>query len=97
MTDQSGSSHFRSLFESALQSYEKQSGVVLAEHPLAVQLQTCHSVESVVALLQGQAQAFGDFRGSDRAMKSIGSTVSLLTRLASIASLGDAIGFVRQC
>jgi hypothetical protein len=97
MTDQSGSARFSSLFESALQSYEKKSGVMLAEHPLAVQLQTCHSVESIITLLQGQAQAFGDFRGSDRVMKSIKSTVSSLTRLASIASLGDAIGLVRQC
>ena len=96
MAEQSGSSCFRALFESALQSYEKTTGITLADHPLAVQLQSCHTIESVTVALEGQVLTFGDFRGSDRVMKSIKSTLSILTRLSTPASLGDAIGLVRR-
>jgi hypothetical protein len=95
MADQSGSTRFRELFESALEGYEKKSGVTLANHPLAVQLQSSLSVESITTVLQGQAQAFNEFRGGDRVMKSIRITVSILTRLSAVASLGDSTGLVR--
>jgi hypothetical protein len=96
MAEPSGSSCFRALFESALQSYEKTTGITLADHPLAVQLQSCHTIESVTVALEGQVLAFGDFRGSDRVMKSIKGTLLVLTRLSTAASLGDAIGLVRR-
>ena len=47
MTDQSGSSRLRVLFDAALLDYEKQTDIALAKHPLAEQLQSCDSVESV--------------------------------------------------
>ena len=96
MPDHSGPARFRSLFESALTEYEKKTGVTLAEHPLAIQLQSCHSIESTTVVLQGQAQAFSKFRGSDRAINSIKGTLSILTTLSDIATLGDSIGLVRQ-
>jgi hypothetical protein len=95
MEDQSGPSHFRALFESAFQAYEKKTGISLAEHPLALQLQSCQSVESITTLLQNQTKAFREFRGNDRVMKLIKSTVSILTTLSATASLGDSIGLVR--
>jgi hypothetical protein len=96
MSDNSGSNRFLSLFESALRGYEKKTGITLAEHPLAIQLQSCHSIESTTAVLQGQAQAFSKFRGSDRVIKSIQGTLSVLTTLSDTATLGDSIGLVRQ-
>jgi hypothetical protein len=96
MSEQSGSYCFRALFESALQSYEKTTGITLAELPLAVQLQSCHTIESITAVLECQVLTFGDFRGSDRVMKSIKSTLSILTRLSTAASLGNAVGLVRR-
>ncbi len=96
MSDQSGSTHFRTLFESALQAYEKATGIRLAEHPLAVQLSSCNSIESIAALLQGEARALSDFRGSDRVRKSIMSTASVLIRLSTTGSPGEGIGLVRQ-
>lgn len=92
MSEQSGfPPHFRVLFESVLQTYEKKTGVILAEHPLTVQLHRCHSVESITTVLEGQAQHLTDFPGGDRIMRSIQNTVSILTRLSSAA-----FGLVRQ-
>ena len=96
MGDQSGSAHFQTLFGSALQAYEKKTGVPLAEHPLAAQLQDCHSVESVTTLLQHQAKNFSDFRGKNRMMNLIQSTVAILSALSANSILGGSIGLVRQ-
>ena len=96
MDDQLGSIHVQKHFESALQAYEKKTGVALAEHPLTVQLESCDSVESITTLLQGQAQAFSESRGRDRVMKSIKNTVSSLANLSAIACLAIDISLVRQ-
>ena len=96
MADHSEPSRFRALFQSALQSYEKKAGVRMADHPLALQLQNCHTVESITAVLQDQAQVLSEFPGSDRVMTSIQSTVSILTRLSATASLSVDIDLVRQ-
>src|SRR6266851_403886 len=74
------------------------AGVILANHPLAIQLQSCHSIESITTVLQGHAQAFSESRGSDTVLKSIKSTVSILIRLSATASLGnsDTIDLVRH-
>ena len=61
MSGQSASSHSQVLFEAALHDYEKQTGVALAKHPLANKLQNCDTVESVIAVLHEQTQAFSEF------------------------------------
>jgi len=80
----------------ALEDHELKTKIPLAEHPLVQELEDCHSVESTTILLQDQARAFGEFRGQDRIMKSIKSTVSFLYKLSATAALGDGIGLVRQ-
>ncbi|KAH9995407.1 hypothetical protein BJV74DRAFT_332766 [Russula compacta] len=96
MSDQSGSSHFRDLFDSALQDYESQTGISLAKHPLAERLQNCDSVNSLNSVLQEQARAFCEFRGSDRIIISLKSAVSVLCKLSAITTTlaGDAFGLV---
>ena len=94
MDHQSGSPHFQVLFESALQDYETQTGIPLADYPLAQQLQNCQSVESVTALLQEQAQAFNEFRESDKIFKSLKGIVSALSRVSAISALGHSVGMV---
>jgi hypothetical protein len=96
MADQSGSAHLQALFESALQVYERKTGVTLAQHPLAVQLESCHSVGDVTTLLQGKAQPFSGHRASNNIMKSIKSIVSSLTPLSEAVTLSEALGPVRQ-
>ena len=61
MTDQPGSARFQALLGSALQACEKGvPGVTLAdlEDPLAARLQTCHSIDDITSLLQGQVRSF---------------------------------------
>ena len=96
MADQTRSARFQALFESALQAYEKKTGITLAQHPLAGKLQRCHTAEDVTSLLQGQAQAFKDVQTGDKIMRSIKTTVSILNSLSEAAALADAVGPVRQ-
>lgn len=94
MSGQSGSSRLRALFELALRDYESTTNIPLAKHPLAEKLENCHSVETITALIQDQAKGF---RGNDRIMRSIESTVSVLNQLSAVTTLGGAIaGLVRQ-
>ena len=100
MGDQSGSIRYRALFESALKTYEKETGITLVDHPLSVHLRTCENVEAISTLVQHQASALtGDeleLQVKDRAMISIKNTVSILTKLFTIASLDYGIGLVCQ-
>ena len=96
MTDQSGSARFETIWDSALQAYEEMTGVALAQHPLALDLQTCHSIGNTTNLLQRRARDFDDFRQKDRIMKAIKTTVSILTTLSEAAFLAGAVGLVRQ-
>jgi len=98
MTDQSGSARFQVLLESALQDYEKKSGVTLAdqEDSLAIRLQRCHSIDDITTLLQDKAQAFNDLRQRDRIFKSIKATVSILAPISAVASVADDVGLVHQ-
>jgi hypothetical protein len=95
MGDQSGSSHLRVLFEAALQDYENQTGITLANHPLAEKLQDCDSVESVTAILREQTQAFNEFRGKEKVMKPLKNAVTVLYNLSATADVGQAVGLVR--
>jgi hypothetical protein len=95
MAEQSGSARFQALFESVLHAYERNTGITLAQHPLAQDLQSCHTVGDINTLLQSRAQAFNDLRESGRLMKAIKTTVSALSPLSDTASFADAVGLVR--
>ena len=95
MNDQSGPSGLQVIFEAALRDYKTQTGIDLADLPLAEQLQNCDSVESVTAILHEQTQAFSEFRGSDKVLKLLRNAVSVLHKLSSTAELGQGIGLVR--
>ena len=89
------SSSFQDLFNAALQDYENQTETKLVEHPFAKQLEECDSVDSIVAILQEQAQTFRKFRGDDgKIMKSLKSSVDVLYTLSNSTILGEGIGLV---
>ena len=97
MDDYPGSepTSFRTRVDAALHAYEDTAGVILAEHPLAVELQSCHSVESSTTLLKCKAQSFGDPLAIDRIICPIESIVSMLFALSS-TNFGDADSLVRR-
>jgi hypothetical protein len=95
MSDKSASPRFQVLFETALHDYEKQTGIVLAKHPLAEQLQNCDSVESVTSILHEQTQAFSEFWGKDKIIEPLKNALSVLDKLSATANLGQDIGLVR--
>jgi hypothetical protein len=96
MTRQSQSSHLRELFERALRDYEDQTGIALASHPLAQQIQSCNSVDSVLDILQQQAQAFTEFRrGDGRITKPLKSAMSAVHALSSSTAVSDVMSMVR--
>ena len=95
MSHPSTSSNFQSLFDVALQDYEKQTGTKLADHPLAKQLEACDSLDSVTSFLQGRSRAFHEFRGDDgKFMRSLKRVVHILYTLSTNAALGETIGLV---
>jgi hypothetical protein len=94
MADQPESPQSQTIFESALRAYEEKTGITLAQHPLAQQLQSRHSAQDTITLLQGQVHAFDEFR-RDKILNTIKATVSILTPLSAAASLPDTFGMVR--
>ena len=57
---------FQSILDAALDSYHKQTGIYLTNHPSAEQLQACHSPDDVVKLLLEKESAFKDYRDKYR-------------------------------
>ena len=90
MDVQSGSSRLHALFAAAMTDYEKKTGIALDKHPLAKQLQSCDSVESVTVVLCKQIQDFSEFREKDKILKPLKKALSVLHALS-----GHDIGLVR--
>ncbi|KAI9454220.1 hypothetical protein BJY52DRAFT_1225194 [Lactarius psammicola] len=88
------SSDFKSIFEAALSEYEEKTGKRLLDHPLATEVQGCGSVETILAILRGQAKEFQQFRdGDQRLMKWISPSVHVLFTFS--ATLSEGVAFVR--
>ena len=89
MSYQSRSSHLRVLFQTALDDYEKQTGIELTKHPLAERLQECNSVESVTDILREQAKDLDKFREKDRVLKPLKKVLTVLHLISSAPSVAD--------
>jgi hypothetical protein len=57
----------------------------LANHPLADELQSCDSVESVTVVLREQTS---EIRGKDKVLEPIKNVLSVLHKLSSDSDLG---------
>ena len=85
----------RDIFPVALSDYTHQTGIELAEHPLAEGLQDANSVESVTAILCEQAQGFKEFREKDKVLKPLKKVLTILHPLSSTA-LSSTATFARR-
>ena len=87
------SSQFNQILEASLAKYQKKTGKNILSHPLAVELQRCTSVDAILAILQGQAEAFEQFKGGDRRlMRGIRISVDVLSALSD--TLGEGVSLV---
>ena len=92
---QSSSSTFQALFNAALQDYKDKTGNTLIDHPIARQIETCESVNSITTILQEQARNFHEFRENDgKLMKALNSSVDVLCSPSISSALDEAIGLV---
>jgi hypothetical protein len=95
MSQTSSSTTLRVLFDTALQDYKDKTGNALVDHPIAKQLEQCESVDSIIAILQGQAQGFREFRENDgRLTRALKSSVDVLCTPSISSALNEAIGLV---
>ncbi|KAH8980689.1 hypothetical protein EDB92DRAFT_1820498 [Lactarius akahatsu] len=92
-TTTAASSRFQLIFNAALYSYQKQTKNDLIAHPLASQLQSCHSTSAILAVLQGQVQEFDQAHsGDERLTKWLIPTVNVL--YAFSAAVSEGVGLV---
>jgi hypothetical protein len=94
------SPELKSLFEAALEEFEKRAGTNLLKqwHQIVDKLENCQSADSVIDVLQEEAQAFRNFRGDDsdgKLMTWLKRTVNVLHILSTSSILGEGIGLVR--
>jgi hypothetical protein len=87
------SSRFQAIFSAALKSYEKQTKKDLIAHPLASQLQSCDSINAILAVLQDQVREFDQARsGDERLSKWLDPTVNVLCVFSE--ALGEGVSLV---
>ena len=85
------------LFDAALQSYERQTGMKLIDHPLARQLENCNSVDSIMDILQHQIHTLTEFRGGNgKVMNSLKRAVHILHALSTNTTLSEGISLVNR-
>ncbi len=88
----SSSSNFQPLFNAALDTYEKTKCKLLT-HPLAAQLQACHSPTAVSSVLQDIIQQFDRRRSSDQRLTDwLNPTVNVLSAFSDL--IGQGVGLV---
>jgi len=91
-TAASSSSNFQQIFNNALKAYEKRTKNDLLAHPLAAQLQACHSPDAILSVLQKQVEELNQSRNDDRWTKWLDPTVNVLLSLS--ATIGEGVGLV---
>ena len=83
------------LFEAALNEFEKRAGTSLVRHQIIDKLVNCKSADSVIDVLQEQAQAFRNFRGDDgKLMMWLKRTVNVLYTLSTSDVVCEGISLV---
>ncbi|KAI0283780.1 hypothetical protein BC826DRAFT_973653 [Russula brevipes] len=84
-------SNLDSIFTSALRAYKKKTGKDITSHPLATELQSCNSIDTILAVLQGLVPARRKSQNGDEGTaKWIVPTVNVL--YAFSATLAEGVG-----
>ena len=91
-TDKSAShAKYRSIFDSALQSYEEKTGKDLASDPLLRRLETCNSPDDILILLRKQIPGVYQSHTSDEGLtRWLNPTVKVIHSFS--VAIGKAVG-----
>ena len=91
----STSSNFDTLFNAALVEYTKQTGKDLRNHPLASEINSCDSPDSILRIFQEQAEKFDEFRKGDKQLfNCLGPIIKVLHAFSTNEILKDAVSHV---
>ena len=86
-------SNFASIFNAALEKYNRKTKQDLAKHPLLPRLQSCQSPEAILTVLRGQIPGFDQSQNSDDGLTNwVTPTVNVLYSFS--ATLGGVAGLV---
>jgi hypothetical protein len=86
-------SNFASIFNAALEKYNRKTKKDLGSHPLLPSLQPCESPEAILAVLRDQIPAFGQSQnGDDELTKRVTPIVNVLYSFSE--TLGGVVGLV---
>ena len=88
----SSSSSFELIINSALEKYTKRTKNDLITHPLAAQLQSCNSPNTILAILQQRVQELDQSRNSDeRLSRWLDPTINVIYVLSSTIAAGASL------
>ena len=90
-------SNLGSIFDSAIQAYKNKTRSDITTHPLAIELQSCHSPNAVLAVLRNQVSVAGQphsHNGSESFSKWLIPMVNVIYAFSS--SLGEGVGLVNR-
>ena len=86
--------NFKSILDAALSEYKTKTGKELLDNPLATEVQSCDTVDAVLAIVQDQAKAFQQFKdGDQRLIERIGPLTQVLFAFSGTFDV-DAVGLV---
>ncbi|OCH87555.1 hypothetical protein OBBRIDRAFT_149093 [Obba rivulosa] len=85
-------SNFQLFWIAALDEYKRQTGTELSTHPLAAALESCGSVDDIIAVFNEQCRAFDDFRKGSL-MERLRPIVSIALSLSDTLSNGANLAF----
>src|SRR5712671_1322008 len=89
-TSSTSSPDFGSIFTSAFRAYKKKTGKDITSHPLAAELETCHSPHAILTVLRAEIPALGH---SDEGFDNwLIPTLNILYSFSS--ARGEGIGLV---
>ena len=92
-SNSASSTSFETIFNAALEEYERKTKKNIASHPLAAQLKSCDSPSAILAVLRAQVQESDKSQSADeRLTKWLDPTVNVLCAFSAV--LGDAVGLV---
>ena len=87
--------NFQSVFDAALEAYEKKTKSKLLTHPLAVQLQSCDTPSAILSVLHDLILQFGCRRSSDERLSNwLKPTVSVFCALS--VTLGQGVSLLNR-